>query len=66
MEANVPNSISQFIFNTDNGKWLIKISKDGIFFNKEEFSQTTPDEFAKCFIDILEANYDTTFEKRKK
>lgn len=65
MEINVPKPISQFIFYTDNGKWLIKINKDGIFFNKEEFPQMTPDQFAQCFIDILEASYNVTFEKRK-
>lgn len=45
--------------------WVMKITKDrGILFNKEHNQATTPDDFAKAVIDILERCYTVTFKKK--
>jgi putative NADH-flavin reductase len=55
----------EFIFQTNKENWCIKIRKDGIQFNKKYYSDSSPDDFAKAFIEILEKNYTVKFEKRK-
>lgn len=49
----------------EHNKWIIRISKDGIKFNHEEYPNATADVFAQAFIDILEKQFDVTMEKRK-
>lgn len=56
---------SEILFCPDKDKWAIKITKDGIFFNREMYPESGPDDFAICFIELLEKSFTVTFEKRK-
>ena len=48
----------------DTGKvWLMKISREGIFFNREVYPEATPDDFAWAVISILEKQFKVKFEK---
>ncbi len=55
--------ISQFEFR-DNESWILRITKNGIVFNHEEWPDSTPSDFAQAFCDVLEKGYDITFTKR--
>ena len=49
-------------FTLQNGNtWFIKINKDGIFFNREIYPNSSPNDFANVFIKILEMNYNVRF-----
>lgn len=61
IRSPVNNSI---VFNVE-GDWALKITKDGISFNTERFSEVSPDGFAKMFIDILEEEFKVKFERIK-
>ncbi len=62
------NQISQFEFTSGAplNTWFLRINKNGIFFNKEIYPDSMPDDFARAFIEVLEKNYDVTFTKRTK
>lgn len=63
--AKIPDSSgSELIFCPDPHQWAFKINAKGIIFNREKYPDSMPDDFAKCFIDILEQNYNVKFEKR--
>lgn len=60
-------ALSEILFTLPFGKdgenkWIIKITKDGIKFNREEFTNWTPDRFATAFMDILENNVTVEFK----
>jgi len=55
---------SEIFFNVDAGKWVMKLTKSGIVFNREIYPDSSPDDFAKVFIDILEKEYIVKFEKK--
>lgn len=57
---------SKFTFWVDKDIWAIKISEEGIKFNREVFPMKTPNDFAKIFIEILEKNYKVKFTKDDK
>lgn len=64
--ASLPAPVNrEIVFNADKGIWAIKISKDGIKFNREIYPESTPDDFALCFINILEKNFDVQFIPKK-
>jgi len=62
LENPEPNSI---IFNAEPCKWVMKITPEGIFFNREAYPDATPDEFAQTVIEILEKNFTVKFERKK-
>ena len=62
LNENICNSM---IFSLGNVPWFFRISKEGIFFNKEAYPDFIADDFAKAFVDILEKSYDLKFEKRE-
>ncbi len=47
------NDPCNMIFCVDN-KWLMKFSNGRIYFNREDWPEYEPDDFAKSVIDILE------------
>ena len=58
----VKNPLTNIIF-FHNNKWVMKlIDGEGIFFNREEFSDYSPDDFAKAVIEILEKEFNVKFE----
>lgn len=64
---NYPNPNAETIFNVNiNGKseWVMKITRKGIFFNREKFPDATRDEFANSIISILETHLAVKFKKR--
>ena len=59
------NEIQEYIFRYQD-TWLIKISHEGIRFNREFYPDTSPQDFAHIFMETLEEHYDVVFiEKRK-
>jgi hypothetical protein len=58
------NTDSKIIFCVDKGKWLIEISKDGFKFNRQDYPNAMPDDFAKTFVDILEKQFVVTMKRR--
>ncbi len=44
--------------------WMVKLTEEGIKFNREDFPELTADEFAKEFIHILECQFNVRFEKK--
>ena len=64
-ETRINPKIKEMIFKGfDDFDWVIKITNDGIFFNREIFKNKSPEEFAQKFIDILEKCYEVSFQKR--
>lgn len=62
---DVPTS-SQIIFNAEiDGSWVMKLTTRGIFFNRDKYSESNPDDFAKAVIAILEKKFDVTFNRKK-
>jgi len=51
-------------FNVTATDWAIKITKEGIKFNREKFPDAMPDDFARVFIELLEREFIVKFEKR--
>ena len=45
-------------------KWIMKITEDGIKFNRKEFD-LTEDEFSENVLKMLEDNYNVIFKKRE-
>lgn len=58
------NEESSIICCPSKDVWAIRITNKGIFFNKEIFPESGPDDFANFFIRILEKQYDVKFTKK--
>lgn len=57
--------MGEFKFYADSDNWFLKINRDqGIVFNREKYPNSTPDDFAKAFMDILEKEFTVKFEKK--
>lgn len=54
----------EIIVCVDSDKWIIKIGRDGFKFNRIDYPDALPDDFAKAFVDILEKQFDVTMENR--
>lgn len=66
MECKIGENLkSQIIFQVDNENWAIKITKEGIIFNRELYPVSMPDDFAKCFIELLERSYKVKFLEKE-
>ncbi len=62
-EAIAKNEIL-FMPSLDETKWVMKISEEGILFNRETYPDSTVDDFAQAVISILEESYtNITFRK---
>lgn len=46
-----------------DGSWVMKLTSEGIFFNKDRYPDAKPDAFAEAVIKILEKQYKVRFEK---
>ncbi len=60
--GNMGNN-SEMYFSISNG-WIMKLNNEGIYFNRELFTDHSPDDFAREVIAILERNFNVKFEKR--
>lgn len=62
-----PTSVITFMGDNDDDKsWIMKLSRDkGIEFNKETYTEASPDEFALAVIEILEHCFDVTFNRKE-
>ncbi len=57
---------SEIVFCADAGKWVMKIVRDkGILFNRDQYPDAQPDDFAKAVIEILEKHFSVTFERKE-
>ncbi len=56
---------SQICFCPNPNKWCMKITSDGIIFNREEYPNSKPDDFAQAVIDILEKAFTVKFERKQ-
>lgn len=54
---------SAFVFEIENEE-ILRIDQSGISFNRDNFSDWTPCEFAEVFIKVLENSWDIKFIKR--
>lgn len=64
IECTPPKQPSQIIFNGSSQEWIMKLSREnGVEFNRESFSDYTPDEFALSVIAILEQCFTIKFER---
>lgn len=59
-----PNPNYQLIFNNDKNSWVMKITQEGIIFNRESFPYVNADGFAKSVIEILESCYEVRFTEK--
>ncbi len=60
-----PEMKNEIVFQPEKDTWAIKITRDGVIFNREGYPNSTPDAFAKCFIDLLEKTYSIKFYKKE-
>lgn len=51
-------------FNNEKA-WVMKIIPEGIKFNREQYPNANPDDFAEAVINILEKCYDVKFAKKE-
>ena len=51
------------LHNTER-QWVMKITRQGLQFNHEQFAQYSPTDFALEFMKIMEGAFDITFHKR--
>jgi len=57
---------SEIVFSAISGKkWVMKLTKDGIFFNREAYPEAKPYDFAEAVIHILETAFTVKFEKKE-
>ncbi len=54
----------EIIFSPGKKGWVVKITTDGLIFNRECYPNSTPDDFAKTFMDILENTFTVKFYKK--
>lgn len=55
---------SEISFNAEQS-WVMKLTKEGIFFNREAYPNAKPDDFAEAVIKILENEFTVKFEKNE-
>ncbi len=55
---------SEIHFNAESD-WVMKLTHEGVFFNREKFSASNPDDFALAVIGILENRFDVMFNKKE-
>jgi|GEM_PF-2778204 hypothetical protein len=55
---------SDIIFHSEPGIWAMKITRDGILFNREAYPISQPEDFAQAVIDILENVFTVKFERK--
>ncbi len=66
METKIEKPIdSQIIFNISAHNWVMKITENGILFNRELYPDSTPDEFAQAVVEVLEKCYEVKFLKKQ-
>lgn len=58
----VKNSI---VFSPQTGEWIMKLTADGILFNRETYPDAKPDDFAQAVIEILERAFTVKFERKQ-
>ncbi len=57
---------SEIIFNADtDGPWIMKLTNEGIIFNRDAYPNTTPYDFAVAVIEILEKQFTIKFERKE-
>mgnify|MGYP001599690657 FL=1 len=56
---------NQIIFNADvDGSWVMKLTDKGIFFNRDRYPDSDPDDFAQAVIKILEKEFTVKFDRK--
>jgi hypothetical protein len=65
MSLSLPPVKKEIYFNAEAGKWVLKLTKEGVVFNRELYPNSTPEDFVKSFIDILEGCYDIKFHRKE-
>lgn len=55
---------SEIEMSNGEGTWFIRITENGIKFNRDKFPDSKPDDFAKAFMEILENNFSVKFTKK--
>jgi len=55
---------SEIVFNANNHDWIMKLTDEGIRFNRERYPNSTVDDFALAVIEILEKQYAVKFERK--
>lgn len=55
---------SEILFCCDNQKWVMKLTKKGVFFNREDFPNASASSFAQAIVEILEKEFSVTFHKK--
>lgn len=63
---NMKENESQITFNADVGEntWIMKLTNKGIFFNRERYPNSSPDDFADAVISVLEKKFTVKFERK--
>ncbi len=61
-----PYKIEQMIFSLGDDKWVMKITKTGIVFNREDYPNLTVDEFSSLVVKTLENNCHVKFYQETK
>lgn len=54
---------SEIIFKTNEKDWCMRLTKKGIFFNRDKYPDSTTDDFAISVIKILEKEFSVKFER---
>ncbi len=61
---SIKPAISSITFNADGDEsWVMKLTREGILFNRDTFPDSTPDAFAKAVVEILENQFTVKFER---
>jgi hypothetical protein len=55
---------SEITFSIDD-TWFIKLTEDGVKFNRDAYPNDNPDDFAMKFIEILESKFNVKFIKKE-
>jgi len=59
-------STNEIIFNADlNGSWVMRLTSNGIFFNRKQYNDACTDDFTKEVIKILEKEFCIKFERKE-
>ena len=48
------------------GRWIMTICESGIIFNRKDFPEWKPDDFAENVINLMSSSWDVEFKKRNK
>lgn len=63
---DIPTPKNEIAFYPIQDGWAVKITPHGVILNKEFYADWKPDDFVKCFIDILEKNFTIKFYEKEK